>query len=80
MANRKSQAAVIGVQTSGFNWRPLTVPEVAEALGLRPSTVRAWILSRRLAYFKIGRSVRIAQEEVDRILAQALVPAREGQR
>lgn len=53
----------------------LTVDQAAEALGLRPATVRAWIWRRRIAYHKIGAAVRIPMSEVRRILDESLVPA-----
>jgi excisionase family DNA binding protein len=56
----------------------LTVPEAAHALGLRPSTVRAMIWQRRIAYHKIGSAVRISRAEIDRILRESLVPVKEG--
>jgi excisionase family DNA binding protein len=54
----------------------LTVPETADLLRLRISTIRAWLLRRRLPYLKIGRSVRIRREDVEKLLASAFVPAR----
>jgi len=56
----------------------LTVAEAAHALGLRPSTVRAMIWRRRVAYHKIGAAVRIPRAEIERILQESLVPAKEG--
>ena len=53
-----------------------TVREAAEALEVKPATVRAWILARKISFRKIGRSVRIPKEEVDRILREGLVPSR----
>lgn len=35
----------------------LTVDEASEVLRLKPSTVRAWILRRRLPYIKLGGRV-----------------------
>jgi excisionase family DNA binding protein len=58
--------------------RLLRVPEFAERLGLRPSTVRAWILHRRVAFVRIGqRAIRIPETEVQRIIGAGFVPARE---
>lgn len=56
----------------------LTVGQAAQALGLRPATVRAWIWRHRLAYHKIGSAVRISRAEIDRILRESLIPAKEG--
>ncbi len=57
--------------------KPLTVREAAEVLGLSEHTVRAWIARRRLGYVRLGRSVRIPGEEIQRVLDKSWVPARE---
>jgi excisionase family DNA binding protein len=58
--------------------RLLRVPEFAERLGLRPSTVRAWILHRRVAFVRIGlRAIRIPESEAQRLIGTGFVPARE---
>jgi excisionase family DNA binding protein len=54
----------------------LTVAEAAEALRIKPATVRAWVLRRMINSFRIGRSVRISVEEIDRVLRAGLRPAR----
>ena len=55
----------------------LTVREVAQYLNLRESTIRAWLLRRRVAYVRVGkRAVRIFASEVDRVIAEGIVPAR----
>lgn len=51
------------------------MPEAAVALGISVHTVRAWIAQRRIGYLKLGRSVRIPQSEIDRILRESAVPA-----
>ena len=53
----------------------LTVAEAAHALGLRPSTVRAWLWRKRLAHYKLGAAVRIPRVEIERILRESLIPA-----
>ena len=53
----------------------LTIQETAEALRLKVSTIRAWILRRKLNSFRIGRAVRISAEEVERIIQDGLRPA-----
>jgi excisionase family DNA binding protein len=56
----------------------LSVPEAAERLAIKPATIRAWILRRRLEYVRVGkRSVRIPLSEILRIVAEGTVPARE---
>jgi excisionase family DNA binding protein len=58
----------------------LTIPEVAQQLAIKESTVRAWILTRRLGRVKVGRrAVRVPASEVDRLIAEGLIPARREQ-
>jgi excisionase family DNA binding protein len=57
----------------------LTVDEAAARLGMRPATVRDWILQRRLAVVKFGperrAAVRIEESEVERLIAAHRRPA-----
>lgn len=55
----------------------LTVSEFASALNIKASTVRAWVLRRKVAYHKIGRLIRIDSTEVSKLLKAGAVPARE---
>ena len=55
----------------------LSVEEAAQELGLKPSTIRAWILRRRITYVKLNRAVRIPRVEVERIIREGTIPARE---
>ena len=48
--------------------RPKTVHEAAEALGLSPHTIRAWVAQRRIAHIRLGRAMRIPASEIIRIL------------
>jgi excisionase family DNA binding protein len=54
----------------------LTVLQAAHELNVSVHTIRAWIARRRLGYRKLGRSVRVPAEEVQRLLEQTFVPAR----
>jgi excisionase family DNA binding protein len=58
----------------------LTVIEVGQRLGLKPATIRMWIAKRRLAHVKLGRSVRVPQTEIDRMIRENTIPARENRR
>jgi excisionase family DNA binding protein len=56
----------------------LRVSEVAELLAIKESTIRAWLLARRISCVRVGRrAVRIPASEVDRILVQGTIPAKE---
>lgn len=59
--------------------RLLSVQETAERLGLKPATIRAWLLRRKnLPFVRCGRAVRIPAEAVERFVNQNTVPVREG--
>ena len=52
-----------------------TVAESAVRLGLKPSTIRKLILTRRIGYTKIGRAVRIPETELERLISSGYRPA-----
>ena len=54
----------------------LTVRQASERLGLRESTIRAWIAQRRIGVVRLGRAVRITSEEVERVISENTIPAR----
>lgn len=54
----------------------LTVVESAEALNLKVSTVRAWLLRRKLPRVNCGRAVRIPAEAIEQFIAENTIPAR----
>lgn len=56
----------------------LSVKEVAVRTGWRPCTVRKKILRREIAYVKLGRSVRIPESEVTRLIMNGFRPALRG--
>ena len=58
----------------------LTVPETAALLRLRPSTIRAWVLKRRIPFVKVGRLVRVRRSDVEALIAASVVPARPKER
>lgn len=43
----------------------LAINEVAERLNVTPRFVRRLIAERRIRYFKLGRHVRVAEEDLD---------------
>lgn len=44
------------------------VEEVAKILKLSEATIRKWILLKKIKYIKVGNSVRILQDELDRLM------------
>jgi excisionase family DNA binding protein len=56
--------------------RLLTVSEAAERTGYKPATVRAKILKREWPYCKVGRSVRLKESFLTRLIEDSEVPAR----
>lgn len=58
--------------------RLLTVCQAAEALAVKPATIRAWLLRRKLPRVYCGRAVRIPEESVREFIERNTVPAREG--
>lgn len=57
--------------------RLLTLRECSERTGHRESTWRAWVLHRRIPFYKVGRSVRVAEVDLQRMVEQSRIPARE---
>jgi excisionase family DNA binding protein len=53
-----------------------TVRQAAERLGLRESTLRAWIAQRRIGVVRLGRALRIQPDEGERLIAEGTIPAR----
>ncbi len=56
----------------------LTVAEAASFLRLRPSTIRAWILCRKIPFVKLGGRVFLRRTDVEALIASSVVPARAG--
>jgi len=55
----------------------LTINEAAEALGVKPATVRSWIWKRQIEYVKVSRAVRIPRSEIQRLIAAGTMPVLE---
>lgn len=45
--------------------RWMSVTEVAEYLGLKPSTIYAYVSERRIPHYKRGHLVRFREDEID---------------
>lgn len=59
----------------------LTVSEAARRLAMKESTIRAWLLTRRIAKVKLGRrAVRVPLSEIERLIKEGTIPAREIRR
>jgi excisionase family DNA binding protein len=55
----------------------LTVKQAADALGLKVSTIRAWVSRRKLPRVSCGRAVRIPAEAIAAFIERNTIPARE---
>jgi excisionase family DNA binding protein len=56
----------------------LRVEEAADYLNIKPSTVRDWLLKRKLPRVYVGnRAVRIPLEALEQLITENTVPARE---
>jgi excisionase family DNA binding protein len=58
----------------------LSVREAAAALGLKTSTIRAWLLRRKILFVRCGRGVRIPESVIEEFITRNTVPAKEEQR
>jgi excisionase family DNA binding protein len=57
--------------------RLMTVAMVASLLGVKPSTIRAWILRReKLEIVKVGRCVRITERSVRKLIQDNTIAPR----
>jgi excisionase family DNA binding protein len=54
----------------------LTVPQAAEALSLKSSTIRAWVAQRKLPVVRCGRAIRIFVVAVAEFIERNTVPAK----
>ena len=56
----------------------LTVAEAAQEWKVKPCTVRAWLLRRKIGCVRLSaRCVRIPRSEIERLIIEGTVPARE---
>lgn len=52
----------------------LRVPEAAEALSISEKTLWGWIGARKVGVHRVGRSVRVPESEIARILEEGYTP------
>lgn len=57
--------------------RLLTLAEAADRLGLKVATLRFWVWQRKIEIVHVGRSVRVREEVLRRLIERGTVPARE---
>ena len=55
----------------------LNVQETADQLGIKPATVRAWLLRRKLPCVHVGRAVRIPAKAIAEFIKCHTIPSRE---
>jgi len=61
----------------GHSGRLLTLTECAARTGHKVSTWRAWVLLRKVPYHKISRSVRVLESDLEKMIEESRIPARE---
>jgi excisionase family DNA binding protein len=57
------------------NQNLLTVSEASDVLRLKPSTVRSWLLKRRVPFVKLGGRVFLRMEDCLALIEAGLRPA-----
>jgi excisionase family DNA binding protein len=56
----------------------LTIPETAALLRLKVSTIRAWVLQRRVPFVKLGGRVFLRRTDLQALIDASVVPAKTG--
>jgi len=54
----------------------LSVKEASEMLALKPATIRAWLLRRKLPRVNCGRAVRIPADAIAQLIERNTIPAK----
>jgi excisionase family DNA binding protein len=57
-----------------------SVKEAAQRWGVRVTTARIWLAQGKVTYVRLGRTLRISEEEIERLIVENTVPARERSR
>jgi len=58
----------------------LSVKEASEVLAVKPATIRAWLIRRKLPRVNCGRAVRVPADAIAQFIERNTVPAREERR
>jgi excisionase family DNA binding protein len=54
----------------------LNPADASKALGIRVSTIRAWVLNRKIPYVKLGgKLVKFRRVDIEKFIAARVVPA-----
>ena len=65
-------------QITGHGGDLLRVNEAAVLLNIKPATMRAWIQRRKISFVRLSaRAVRLRRADVEKIISQGLVGARQ---
>jgi excisionase family DNA binding protein len=54
---------------------PRTIRQAAEELNLSVHTIRLWVHARKIGHIRLGKSIRIPADEIQRLLERGTVPA-----
>lgn len=57
----------------------MTVEQFADAVGLKPATVRQKVWRREIEFVRIGRAIRFRPETAEKLIEAGTVPALESQ-
>jgi excisionase family DNA binding protein len=55
----------------------LSIREASELLAVKPATIRAWLVRRKLPRVNCGRAVRIPAQAIVQFIERNTIPARE---
>jgi excisionase family DNA binding protein len=64
---------------SAFRKGLMTVEQFAEAVGLRPATVRQKVWRREIEFVRIGRAIRFKPETAEKLIEEGTIPPLEHQ-
>jgi excisionase family DNA binding protein len=75
------RSAEPGMEAIEIRLKLLTVEQTAERLGVKPATIRSWILKReKIEVVKVGRLVRIKESSIHNFIDKNTIPPKEGRK